>query len=78
MVAHHRANKNLTHSTVVEAFVECGYINLQDEDFIKHVYEFVEIPRTATEERHFVILIRCQPPYFFNIPKITCVSDFGR
>ena len=45
--------------TVVEPFIECLYINVQDEDFIKKVYELLEISRTATEESGFVVLICC-------------------
>jgi len=57
-------------SAVVEPFIECVYIHIQDEDFVKNIYELVEISGTATEESVFVVLIGCQPPYFFDIPKI--------
>ena len=63
--------------TVVEPFIECLCINVQDEDLIKNIQELIEISRTAAEESDFVVLTGCQPPHFFHIPKITCVSDLG-
>jgi hypothetical protein len=45
---------------------------------IKKVYELLEISRTATEESGFVVLICCQPPYFFSIPNMMFVAKaFG-